>query len=102
MSAPIATPYNGTAEITALTSLINSAVQDIANEYSKEGHSIPSLHSTEPGPFDAPHLVSPILARAIQTVEAACAQLSFTVANPGHVITNVSAQQMTRWMGAIL
>lgn len=92
MSAPPVTTSNGTAEIKALTALINSAVHDIVNEYSKEGHSVPSIHSTEPGPFDAPHLVSPVLAKAIQIVEAACAQLSFTVANPGHVITNVSTQ----------
>lgn len=88
MAAPTEIP-NGTNEVTALTNLINSAVQDIVNEYTKAGHPVPSLHSTKPGPFDAPHLVSPILSKAIQTVEAACAQLSFTVANPGHIITNV-------------
>lgn len=81
---------NGTAEITALAGLINSAVQDIVNEYTKAGHAVPSLHSTERGPFGAPHLVSATLSKAIQTVEAACAQLTFTVANPGHTITNVT------------
>ena len=74
-----------------LASLITSAVQDVVKEYSAAGHSVPSLNSVEPGPFDAPHLVSPALAKEIQTIEAACAQLSFAVANPGHVITNVSA-----------
>lgn len=73
-----------------LATLINSAVEDIVKEYSTTGHSIQSIQSTEPGPFDAPHLASPALAKAIQTIEAACAQLTFTVANPGHVITNVS------------
>lgn len=83
------TSFNGTDEITALAGLINSAVQDIIREYTMTGHSVPSLHSTEEGPFDAPHLVSAALSKAIQTVEAACAQLTFTVANPGHTITNV-------------
>ncbi|KAH9479088.1 3-O-methyltransferase 2 [Psilocybe cubensis] len=79
---------NGTSEITALSQLIASAVQDIVNEYTKAGHTVPSLHSTEQGPFDAPHLVSETLSKAVQIVEAACAQLTFTVTNPGHTMTN--------------
>ncbi|KAF8954811.1 S-adenosyl-L-methionine-dependent methyltransferase [Flammula alnicola] len=88
MAPPIHGTANGTLEITTLADLIISSVQEVVNEYQTNGHVVPSLHSTEPGPFDAPHLVSAKLAKAIQTIEAACAQLSFAVANPGHVIAN--------------
>ncbi|KAF9479519.1 S-adenosyl-L-methionine-dependent methyltransferase [Pholiota conissans] len=71
-----------------LADLITSSVKDVVSEYQSSGYSVPSLSSTEPGPFDAPHLQSAKLAKAIQIIEAACAQLSFAVANPGHVITN--------------
>ncbi|KAF9479524.1 S-adenosyl-L-methionine-dependent methyltransferase [Pholiota conissans] len=73
-----------------LADLISSSVKDIVGEYQSAGHDVPSLSSTEPGPFDAPHLQSAKLAKAIQIIEAACAQLSFAVANPGHVVTNKS------------
>ncbi|KAF8580550.1 S-adenosyl-L-methionine-dependent methyltransferase [Ramaria rubella] len=79
-----------TAHLTALVDVISTAVKVVVAEYAAVGHSVPSLNSTAPGPFDAPEKVNVILARAIQTVEAACAQLSFTVANPGHVMTNKS------------
>ncbi|KAF9479526.1 S-adenosyl-L-methionine-dependent methyltransferase [Pholiota conissans] len=85
-----ANALQGIAEVTKLTDLINSAVKEIISEYQTAGHDIPLLQSTEIGPFDAPHLASAKLSRAIQIVEAACAQLSFAVANPGHVATNKS------------
>ncbi|KAF8954810.1 S-adenosyl-L-methionine-dependent methyltransferase [Flammula alnicola] len=88
MTAPTNGLPNGTIEVTMLADLIVASVQEVVKEYQTSGYAVPSLHSTEPGPFDAPHLVSARLAKAIQTIEAACAQLSFTVANPGHVIAN--------------
>ena len=81
---------NGTDEITSLADLIAAAVKDVVGEYKNAGCNVPSLSSTEPGPFDAPHLASEKLSKSIQIIEAACAQLSFAVANPGHVVTNVS------------
>ncbi|KAF8191305.1 S-adenosyl-L-methionine-dependent methyltransferase [Pholiota molesta] len=90
MAPQIVVVPNGTTEITMLADLISSSVKDIVSEYQSAGHNVPSLSSTEPGPFDAPHLQSAKLSKAIQIIEAACAQLSFAVANPGHVITNKS------------
>jgi hypothetical protein len=77
-----------TQSLTALVSLISNAVKVVIDEYEQHGHPEPSLNSTSPGPFDALENTSPDLARAVRTIEAACAQLSFTVANPGHVMVN--------------
>ncbi|KAF8191304.1 S-adenosyl-L-methionine-dependent methyltransferase [Pholiota molesta] len=90
MPTPSVGTTNGTTEITRLADLIVSSVKEIVSEYETAGHDVPSLLSTESGPFDAPHLATAKLSRAIQIVEAACAQLSFAVANPGHVATNKS------------
>ena len=79
----------GALELTRLTELITSSVQDVLSEYQNAGQDVPWLSSTKPGPFDKLHLTSPKLSKAIQIIEAACAQLSFAVASPGHVITNV-------------
>ncbi|KAF5335915.1 hypothetical protein D9757_005092 [Collybiopsis confluens] len=73
----------------ALVDILFNAVNVVTTEYAKGGHLVPSLDSTEPGPFDAPENVSPALFNAVRTIEAACAQLSFVaVASPGHVMTN--------------
>ncbi len=82
---------NGTDEITGLADLIVVAVKDVVGEYKNAGYNVPSLSSTEPGPFDAPHVTSAKLSKSVQIIEAACAQLSFAVANPGHTVTNASA-----------
>ncbi|KIJ34904.1 hypothetical protein M422DRAFT_262863 [Sphaerobolus stellatus SS14] len=82
------TSHNGSADVVALVNLISSTAQEILAEYSKAGQEVPSLDSTDSGPFDAPEKVSAGLAKAIRTIEAACGQLSFTVASPGHVMTN--------------
>ncbi len=84
----------GALELTRLTELITSSVQDVLSEYQNAGQHVPWLSSTEPGPFDKPHLASPKLSKAIQIIEAACAQLSFAVASPGHVITNVRSRSI--------
>ncbi|KIJ34900.1 hypothetical protein M422DRAFT_782646 [Sphaerobolus stellatus SS14] len=79
---------NGNTEVIALANLISNTAQEILSEYSKAGQDIPSLDSTDSGPFDAPEKISVGLAKAIRTIEAACAQLAFTVASPGHVMAN--------------
>ncbi|KAH7874191.1 S-adenosyl-L-methionine-dependent methyltransferase [Lentinula edodes] len=74
----------------SLVDLISNAVKVVTAEYIQAGYSVPSLDSTTAGPFDAPEEMSSTLTTAVRTIEAACAQLSYTVASPGHVITNKS------------
>ncbi|KAJ7487261.1 S-adenosyl-L-methionine-dependent methyltransferase [Mycena galericulata] len=81
-------PESGLAEITALADLITQTVKDVVAEYTAAGAALPSLASTAPGPFDTPESVPLKLAKAVRILDAACAQLSFTVGSPGHVITN--------------
>ncbi|KJA18249.1 hypothetical protein HYPSUDRAFT_70031 [Hypholoma sublateritium FD-334 SS-4] len=88
MDPPSTITMNGTAEVIQLTNLITASVTEVVNEYQAAGHVIPSIFSTDSGPFDAPHLTSANLTKAVQVIEAACAQLSYTVANPGHTVTN--------------
>lgn len=80
---------SGIAEVNRLAELIVASVNDVVSEYQDANSDIPSLLSTEGGPFDAPHLQSSKLAKALLVIEAACAQLTYTLATPGHVITNV-------------
>lgn len=89
MSPTSTNSLNGTTEVIQLADLITASVKEVVNEYQAAGRVIPSIFSTDSGPFDAPHLTSANLNRAIQIIEAACAQLSYTVANPGHTVTNV-------------
>ncbi|KAK7027234.1 hypothetical protein VNI00_015323 [Paramarasmius palmivorus] len=67
-----------------LTSLITSAVQSLIST----GHPILSLNSVETTPFDSsgPESLSPEVIQAITTIEAACAQLVYTVSNPGSTL----------------
>ncbi|KAF8876830.1 S-adenosyl-L-methionine-dependent methyltransferase [Infundibulicybe gibba] len=81
---------NGNAQITALSNMISAAVSVVISEYAAGGHSVPLLNSTTVGPFDQPNKAPRALADAVRTIEAACAQLCFTVASPGHVIANKS------------
>ncbi|EIM86299.1 S-adenosyl-L-methionine-dependent methyltransferase [Stereum hirsutum FP-91666 SS1] len=76
------------AELTPLVDLITDAVKDVIKEYDTVGQPFPALGSTNSGHFDSAASVTPELARAIKVVEAACAQLSFSVASPAHVMTN--------------
>ncbi|KIK62297.1 hypothetical protein GYMLUDRAFT_58461 [Collybiopsis luxurians FD-317 M1] len=76
------------SHITRLTDLINDAVKDVIMEYAAIGQAVPSLDTLEPGPFPAPEAVPVQLRKAIQIIEAACAQLSCTVALPGSVLLN--------------
>ncbi|KAE9404118.1 S-adenosyl-L-methionine-dependent methyltransferase [Gymnopus androsaceus JB14] len=80
------------SHITALTDLINKAVQDVIAEYAAVGQAVPSLDTLDPGPFNVPEDTPVRLAKAIQIIEAACAQLSYTVAPPGSVIVNKSLE----------
>lgn len=77
-------------DLSALVKLISDSVAVVTSEYAKAGYAPPALDSTEQDPFYSPELVSDQLKNAIQITEAACAQLSVTVASAGHVVTNVS------------
>ncbi|KAJ7704582.1 S-adenosyl-L-methionine-dependent methyltransferase [Mycena rosella] len=81
---------SGLTEIVALADLISRTVKDVVAEYTAAGVSMPSLSSTAPGPFDMPETTSPKLARAVRILDAACAQLSFSIGSPGHVVINKS------------
>lgn len=77
------------AHLTALVSLISSAVQDIIQTYANAGGAVPTLDSTTPGPFDTPAATPRSLTKAIQIVEGACSQLCASVANPGKLLLAV-------------
>lgn len=77
------------SDLTALAKLISDSVAVVTSEYITAGYMPPTLDSTEQDPFHSPELVSERLKTAIKTIEAACAQLSATVAGAGHVVTNV-------------
>lgn len=76
-------------DLTTLAKLISDSVAVVVSEYANVGHAPPALESTDKDPFHSPELMSERLKAATKTIEAACAQLSATVASPGHVITNV-------------
>ncbi|KAK7453205.1 hypothetical protein VKT23_011885 [Stygiomarasmius scandens] len=80
--------HSGLSDITKLAELISQSVSTVCAEYTSAGKVLPPLDSTESGSFDAPEKTNEVLQAAIKTIEAACAQLSVAVANPGHVITN--------------
>ncbi|KAF5387590.1 hypothetical protein D9757_006616 [Collybiopsis confluens] len=74
--------------IVQLSSLIMDSVKVVLAEYEKVGREVPSLDDTSPSPFDTPESVPLALSKAIRTIEAACAQLTYTVASPGHIMVN--------------
>lgn len=88
--------HNNT-HFTTLTSLINKAVQDVIDLYAAVGQAVPSLDSLKPGPFEVPEETPVKLMKAIQIIEAACAQLSCTVAAPGSAMVNVSRFSFQSW-----
>lgn len=79
------------AELIPLVNIIKDAVVVVIDEYDSKGKVFPSLQSTMGGPFDSAASVTPALANAVKTIEAACAQLSISVARPAHAILNVSS-----------
>ncbi|KAF4564063.1 hypothetical protein EYR36_003314 [Pleurotus pulmonarius] len=77
-------------DLSTLAKLISDSVAVVTSEYAKAGFAPPSLESTAQDPFHSPELVPEQLKAAIKIIEAACAQLSATVASAGHVVTNKS------------
>lgn len=77
------------AQLLPLVNLITDAVKVVIEEYDATENTLPPLSSTAPGPFDSAVSISPELARATKIIEAACAQLSVSVASPAHSILNV-------------
>ncbi|KAF7375742.1 3-O-methyltransferase 2 [Mycena sanguinolenta] len=77
---------SGLSDIVALADLISSSVKDVVAEYTAAQVTMPSLVSTRAGAFDMRESMPANLVKAVRTIEAACAQLSYTVASPEHVI----------------
>ncbi|ESK82758.1 S adenosyl L methionine dependent methyltransferase [Moniliophthora roreri MCA 2997] len=81
-------------ELTSLTTLITSSVQEVLAAYASVGKTVPSLDSVEPGAFDgAVEDVPERLARAVKVIEAACVQLVCTVSNPSGLIFDKAIAQ---------
>lgn len=89
------------AHLVSLVKLIGASVHLLIQEYETAGHSIPALDSTIPGPFDTPESQTPSIRNAVETIEAACAQLCFSSASPGHVIVNVRVPLSCRHIALI-
>ena len=85
----MASTQNFANEAISLTDLISSSVRTIIREYAAAGKQLPSLNSVIPGPFDKPEASSNDLLKAVQIIEAACAQLTALVASPDHTVMNV-------------
>ena len=81
----------GAIDLLSLSNLISESVKTVIAEYAAAGKPVPTLNTLAPGPFDNPVNASPAYAKAVRTIEAACAQLTFTVADPAHSIVNVSS-----------
>ena len=93
---PSDSPSTDPASLLALVDLITKAVTVVNQEYAKVNAVVPPLESTLSGPFDTPESMTPELTKAIQVIEAACAQLTFTVAPPGHVMVNVCSVSLNQ------
>lgn len=76
--------------LSSLVSLIADAAAIVEAHFkASQKPFVPSLDDTEEHPMDT-QLYSPELRKAVQTIEAACAQLTATVAKPSRTIVNVS------------
>lgn len=77
------------ARLTALVDLISSSVREVIEAYSDARQDAPSLDSLDDGPLETPATTPFNVTRARQIIEAACAQLCATIAQPGDCIVNV-------------
>lgn len=84
-----ANPSPQAAQLTALVELISSSVKEVIAAYNAAGRDVPSLESLDEGPLEIPATTPASLTQARQIIEAACAQLCVTVAQPGDCIVNV-------------
>lgn len=76
-------------QLTALVDLISSSVREVIAAYSAVERHAPSLDSLDEGPLETPATTPPNVTRARQIIEAACAQLCATIAQPGDCTVNV-------------
>ncbi|GJE93466.1 O-methyltransferase [Phanerochaete sordida] len=83
-----ANPSPQAAQLTALVELISSSVKEVIAAYNAAGRDVPSLESLDEGPLEIPATTPASLTQARQIIEAACAQLCVTVAQPGDCIVN--------------
>lgn len=74
--------------LSALVTLIADATKIVEAHYKATSKPyVPSLDDTEPHPLDS-QIYPPELRQAVQTIEAACAQLAATVSKPTRAVVN--------------
>lgn len=85
------------AGILKLVEHIQSSVTIILSEYKRANTRLPSLECVDPkaSPFYMFEDMTPELRRAINIVQASCAQLSASVASPAISLMHVSGHQFT-------
>src|ERR1700754_3331015 len=81
---------SGASQLRTLVRLISEKVEDVIAQYSKAGQDVPSLDYLGTAYYDVVENRDEDFIDTLQTIEAACAQLTLTVANPSRAITNVS------------
>ena len=62
------------SDLLALVDLISSQVKEVIADYHASGYDVPSIGSTDKGPFNIPVTSSLKFTRAIQILESACEQ----------------------------
>lgn len=85
----VAQPSTHAAQLTTLVELISSSVKEVIAAYDAAGRDAPSLDSLDEGLLETPATTPPNLRQARQIIEAACAQLCVTIAQPGDCVVNV-------------
>ena len=88
----IANPNSGLNQLRSLVQLISEGVENIIEQYDRIGQDPPTLDHLGVSYYDKSENYNEQLTDAIKVVEGACAQLSLTVANPSHSISNVSSR----------
>jgi hypothetical protein len=78
----------GTAEVSALLSLIASSAQAALAEYTAHGEDVPSIYSYTTHPLDGAEDTL-ALRKSIRVLEGACNQLCSMLAPPAHTLHNV-------------
>ncbi|KAG6916944.1 hypothetical protein DXG01_004631 [Tephrocybe rancida] len=88
MSLALPSP-TANGRVSELVALITNAAKTIESHYSQSSSQpyVPSLDDVSPHPMDSA-ISPPALKDAVQILEGACAQLSATVARPGHTVLN--------------
>lgn len=79
------------SQLLTLVELITNAVKVVIAEHDRVDQPLPSLDDPVPGPFDKAISITPDLSNAVKVIQAACAQLEYTVAPTSSTILMVRA-----------